>query len=448
MINLTLSRRGIIRIVLFGVAAISALTVRNCQLMNQSSATAQTVSTSYRKAIEDLSASADKINTTLAKELYTGTPELQMTLANRLWSDASDAKNALSQLPVNDLNLSNTYKFLSQVGNYSLALSEKVAQGKELSDEEYKNLESLYTFSEKLCDDMWIFERRVSVGEIDLNLISDTLSGGGEGTPTVSDGFTDFEEGFDDYPSLIYDGPFSDNILEKEPEMLKGQAEVTQDAAAQVAAKALNIAATDLTAQSAEAGKMPSYTFSANGAYCSVTKAGGFLSYFLKERSAQSTAISNDQAIDYADAYLKTLGISGVKTTYYETYNNVCIINYAGVQNDVTLYTDLIKVSVSMENGEILGFDARGWLVNHKERTLSKPNLTVEDAQKKLSPLLNVQSKSLALIPSDATEELLCYEFTCTAKNNRHVLVYVNALTGKEEQILILIESEFGVLTV
>lgn len=446
---LHLSKRGFIRIITFSVAAIAVLGVRDYQLMQKHGQATQTISANYMKSVEDLASSADKINTTLQKQLYCGTPELQQKLANTLRSDAADAKNALSQLPISELNLGNTYKFLSQVGNYSLSLSEKAASGEELTDEEYENLKSLYEFSEKLCDDMWDLENKISSGTIDLTALqADTEAATDEDVPTVDDGFTDFEEGFDDYPSLIYDGPFSDNILEKDPEMLKGKDEVSQETAAATAAKALNLNPEDLTAAAGEEGKMPSYTFSADGVYAAVTKPGGYLSYFIKHKASASTVITVNQALKYADEYLASLGIENLSSTYHETYNNVCTVNYAAVQDDVILYTDLIKVSVSMETGEILGFDCRGYLVNHKDRTLEEPKVTKENAQANLSPMLNLKSTRLVMIPSDGQSELLCYEFTCTAEDNRHILVYFNALTGKEERILILIESAYGVLTV
>ena len=41
---------------------------------------------------------------------------------------------------------------------------------------------------------------------------------------------------------------------------------------------------------------------------------------------------------------------------------------------------------------------------------------------------------------------MLCYEFACTGKKEETVLVYVNVETGLEEQILILMKDDLGVL--
>jgi len=42
---------------------------------------------------------------------------------------------------------------------------------------------------------------------------------------------------------------------------------------------------------------------------------------------------------------------------------------------------------------------------------------------------------------------VLCHEFKCAAKDGRKYIVYINALTGMEENILLVMESENGTLT-
>ncbi|MDE6725263.1 MAG: germination protein YpeB, partial [Ruminiclostridium sp.] len=267
----------------------------------------------------------------------------------------------------------------------------------------------------------------------------------------VTEGFTDFEEGFSNYPTLIYDGPFSDHILEKEPLMLKGQQEVDQEKALQKAQKASG--SDNLTDGGEEGGKMPSYVFTDNNTTVSVTKQGGFLSYMLKFRTVGQPAITAGEARNKAEEYLEKLGIEDITDTYYEINNGVCTCNFAGEQDndsddEVTLYTDLIKVSVAMDNGEILGFDARGYITNHTERDLGTPKISKNDAAKKLSDSLRVFEANLCVIPSDGLNERYCYEFYCADDEGKQLLIYLNADTGEEEQILLLQIGSNGRLTV
>ncbi len=446
---MSITRRTLIRICSFAVAAGAVLAARNIQLMRRNELNSLALEYNYMRAVEELSAAADNINNTLQKELYAGTADMHQNLAQQLWRDSSTAKAALAQLPVEELQLENTYKFLSQVGNYALSISEKVREGEEITDDEYQKLSSLHDFSRRLCDDMWELENGITSGEIILSAAAKESSPqSGEKAPTVTEGFEDFEEGFDSYPSLIYDGPFSDHILEKKPLMTENAPQVTKQKALERCAMALNINSADIKETSEEEGKMPSWVFSdKDGALtCAVTKNGGYISYFLKSRQVNEISISREEAINNADKLLEKLGVLSMERTYYEEYNNALVINYAYSYDGTVCYTDLIKISVAMDNGEILGYDARGYLVNHQKREFKDGRISILDAQKKVSPKLTVKSRSLAVIPSDSTEELLCYEFKCRTEDDRNVLVYINAYTGKEEQILILYESESGTL--
>ncbi len=234
-----MKRRTLIRVISFAVIAAAVLLVKNIMLMRENKSALLTIENGYSRAIEELSAAADNIRNALQKELYAGTADMHQKLSQQLWRDSSTAKAALAQLPVKELQLENTYKFLSQVGNYALSVSEKVREGKDISPAEYKSLSSLYEFSKRLCDDMWKLENDLAGGDLTLTEAAD--AGTEKSPPGVADGFTDFEEGFDSYPTLIYDGPFSDHIMEKQPLMTKGKQEVTQETAHRRASGALGI---------------------------------------------------------------------------------------------------------------------------------------------------------------------------------------------------------------
>lgn len=442
-----MKRRTLIRVISFAVIAAAVLLVKNIMLMRENKSALLTIENGYSRAIEELSAAADNIRNALQKELYAGTADMHQKLSQQLWRDSSTAKAALAQLPVKELQLENTYKFLSQVGNYALSVSEKVREGKDISPAEYKSLSSLYEFSKRLCDDMWKLENDLAGGDLTLTEAAD--AGTEKSPPGVADGFTDFEEGFDSYPTLIYDGPFSDHIMEKQPLMTKGKQEVTQETAHRRASGALGIDIEKLDITLTENGKMPSFLFTVRdgSASCAVTKQGGYISYFLKSRDVIERNISREEALEAADKCLESIGVSSMMRTYHEEIGNILTVNYAYRQDDICCYTDLIKVSVAMDNGEVIAYDARGYLVNHIRREFKDDRKSVLDLQKKVSPHLTVLSRQLAVIPSDSTEELLCYEYKCETSDGTHVLVYFNAFTGKEEQILILFESESGILT-
>ena len=53
----------------------------------------------------------------------------------------------------------------------------------------------------------------------------------------------------------------------------------------------------------------------------------------------------------------------------------------------------------------------------------------------------------MAIIPTEWKTEILCYEFKGKV-DEREFLVYINVETGKEEDILVILDTPGGTLTV
>lgn len=441
MIFMTITKRSFARVITFSVASVTALAVFAGIQYGQARTAQRNLEYSYMRAVEDVSLNLDNIKNNLEKGMYTNSITMLSDLSSKLVSDSATAKSALSQLPIEELDLEQTYRFLSQVGNYSKSLAEKCASGQQLTEEEKSNISALYDYAVNLSGSMWQVEERIRDGNITfgrVNANSDAVS--------VTDGFKDMENLDNNYPTLIYDGPFSDHIMEKNPLMLEGEKEITEEEALRRAVKLTG--ADNLRKTGDESGKMPSYVFENDVFTIAVTKNGGFYSYMLAGRQVEKQDITAGRATEIAEEYLEKLGIMNAEDTYYEIQGGVCIINFAAEQNDVTMYTDLIKVGVALDNGEILSFDMRGYLTNHMIRDLPEPRISEEKAISLVSKNLRVLDADLCVIPSSGQNEVFCYEVQCVGESGQNVLVYINALTGQEEQILLLQISQNGTLTV
>ena len=91
--------------------------------------------------------------------------------------------------------------------------------------------------------------------------------------------------------------------------------------------------------------------------------------------------------------------------------------------------------------------EALGYLNAHTTRDFSKNIITEEEAKSKLSDNITINNTKMAVIPLDDKTEKYCYEFQGTVEN-KQFLVYINAETGDEEEILILLETPGGTLTI
>ena len=110
------------------------------------------------------------------------------------------------------------------------------------------------------------------------------------------------------------------------------------------------------------------------------------------------------------------------------------------------MYPDLIKLKVALDNGEILGIETTGYLNSHEERNLPEVKITKEKAKESLNKDLQILSENLAMIPTEYKTEVLCWEFKGKVED-REFLVYINTQTGKEEDILVILNTPNGTLT-
>ena len=229
--------------------------------------------------------------------------------------------------------------------------------------------------------------------------------------------------------------------------MTEGAQEVGRDDARKKASELLGVPASVIKDDQDEEGVMPSYGFSHEGSVVSISKQGGYGVYLRNPRDIGEEVLTYEQAVEKGRAWLESQGFRSMKESYYMTDEGVCVVNFAYSQNGVTCYPDLIKVGVALDNGEVVFYEARGFLMHHKTRDLPVAIKSEEEARAVLSPALTVESSALTVIPTDGGGEEYCYEFRCMGRNEEEVLVYINTVNLSEEQILILLKLDGGVMT-
>lgn len=203
-----------------------------------------------------------------------------------------------------------------------------------------------------------------------------------------------------------------------------------------------------------ENGNIQVYDFNAkiddngnnNNLTISIAKKGGHIVNMNYNREVKAEVISQDEANEKGKEFLNSRGISNMKATYYLKEGGIVTINYAYEQNGVTIYPDLIKVKVALDNGEILGIETTGYLNSHYERNIPTAKITKEKAKENLNKSLQIESEGMAIIPTEFKTEIFCWEFKGKA-DDTEFLVYINAETGAEEDILVIKNTPNGTLT-
>lgn len=392
----------------------------------------------------------------LAKSLVTTTAEHGAEVLTRVWRESNLAEIYLAMLPIENRELENTEKFLNQVSEYSYSLSRKNIYNEKLTDEDLLNLQKLYEYSSELSDTLNQMAKEFSNGTISWNDVNNKYENEIEATPVNAivgvESFDNLEQNFHEYSGLIYDGAFSEHIVNAEKKGVIGK-KISEDDAQEKVKKFLGedkikeIKSLGIS----ENARTPVYTFSIktnneDNIIITITQIGGHIVYMNYDRNIEKEDISQEVADEIGKRFLNEKGFLNMKSTYYSKDAGVLTINYAYVQDEIIIYADLIKVKIALDNGEVLGMETTGYLNCHYERKINKEIISVEKAKENLNKNLQIISEKLAMIPTEYKTEKLCYEFKGKL-NNIDFIIYINALTGIEEDVLIVVSNENGTLT-
>ena len=439
------------------VSLIAVIVIMGVVIYKKQTEYRQAMENSYNMAFFELVDYVQNVENFLAKSLISTTPEHGAETLTNVWREANLASSYLSQLPISTNELANTAKFLNQVSDYSYSLSRKNIYNESLSQEDLDNLKQLHDYSvelentlNQLSSDM--AEGRISWGEL-------TKKGSVAFATQVDNisqsSFKNIEENFQKYAGLIYDGAYSEHITTAEKMGLTGE-DITEEEAKQKAIEFIgqdrieeihsngliengNIAVYDFYAKLKDAEEENIYSVS-------ISKKGGHVVLSNYNRSIEAEILTQEEADAKGKEFLEQKGFSGMKETYYLKQDGIVTINYAYMQDDVIMYPDLIKLKIALDNGEVLGIETTGYLNSHHERDLSQPQISIEEAKKTLNKNLEIMSEGLAMIPTEWRTEVLCYEFKGKV-DDTEFLVYINAENGREENILVIINTPNGTLT-
>lgn len=411
----------------------------------------------YQREFYNVLSHLEQTRVLLGKSLVSGSPRHNILYLTEVWNRASDAQISLAQLPFTDINMSASRKFLSQLGDYTFSLARAEANGREITEQENVQLEKFYDEVGKFVADMQELEGKLNANNYRWTtaVTRDWLRTAGA-APADMENFVNIERRIQGLPNLIYDGPFSDHLELIKPRGLTG-ANVSMNKAAGVAKDFLSTSREqgyDIVGSSGEVnGKIPAYTFTldpedAPGLITiDISKQGGHPITVINSRTVGSTSLTAAEAEDKAVQFLTKNGYPEMIPTYTVRQEGAQIISFAYRQQGVVIYPDLIKVKVALDNGEIIGFEAFGYLMAHHSRDIPQPKLREEEVKKLINPRVKIENIRQAIIPLENGREVFTYEVKGTFGDEPY-LIYINALSGDEEQILKIINQPEGNLAI
>lgn len=411
----------------------------------------------YQQQFFEALGHVENLEVLLAKVQVSTAPRETIRYLSELWQHAFAAQASLGTLPVQPGGTSRTQRFLSQLGDYSFVLGQRIAEGEGLQEEDLDTLRQLQEQVEILARGMTEAARRFAEGTTPWREVMPAVLGlpaGSEPAPEdvperVEDDFLRIERQMEEFPTLVYDGPFSDHLWEQEPRGL-GEGTVDEAEAVRIARNFFGDDAGlrfQVTGKTQEGAPIQAWTVEvaqARGdvvALVSVSRQGGHPLWMIRPREVGAERLTLAEAEEVAAAYLEERGFDSFVVTYPVVEAGRAVIPFVLVEDGTLIYSDQVKVIVALDDGEVVGFDAVQYYSAHAPRDLPEPRISEQDARRTLHPDLEVTEVHRALIPKADGSEVLTYEFRARHAGNLYH-VYVNVEDGRQEQLLRIIETE------
>lgn len=414
----------------------------------------------YQKELYDLIGNVQNLESDLSKVGVTTTQQQATLLFGDIWRQSGAAADRVNSLPVTHTAISQTSKFLAQVSDFAFSLVKTQSNGGKLLDGDWNTVASLKDNAAYLKGQLFALQKEMEDGNIkwsEIRYEGAKILGSAQ-TNITDSAFTDIDKEMQKSPTLIYDGPFSENVLNITP-IVTREPEVNMEQAKQIVTDIIGKDKVQEIGNYSDKGdgRVSVYPFyvtikgrsSDNKINIDISKNGGHIIYMLDDRPLGAETIDVKKGIDIGLKYLSDRGYKNMIPTFSQKSDSTLVTNYvyteSNMKSNIVIYPDQIKVKVALDNGDVIGVETEKYYTSHTTRKLPQAKLSVDKARAKVNKNLVVTNTRLVIIPQLSQKEIFCYEFVGTMNNGKFI-VYINAENGSEENILQIIDTPGGEL--
>ncbi len=398
----------------------------------------------YQKNLYDLVEGVNNAEIKLSKAINSDEKDYQKKMLAEVVKNAQLTESAISSLPITQNSLADSVKFINQLGGYSTIVMENLSSETRLNDEEKDNLTKLHSSLVEMKGKLNDYMKKLQKGEVKITSDSLKLENDKNSFTVALSMVKDVSV---EYPTMIYDGPFSDSETDYVVRGLNGQVIDKSQAYNSVAKSFKNIANLEYAGEINSNFETINYnlaTTDEHNLFVQVSKIGGhILTVSGYHQSTMESKVNIEEGEKIALDFAKANGTNSVECVWRDVLGAEAYYNIAPVQNGIILYPDLIKVKVDLSTGTVIGYDATTYFINHVERDLKGEYISSIDASKTIPKGFETSKGRLCLAPLDYGREVVCFEYV-SQRDGETYYFYVNAISGKLENILKVIATNDG----
>lgn len=415
------------------VAIVSLVVILTCvliayyQVYNSSKQNANILEGVYTSSYYSMVDNVNNLAVDLSKYSTLSTAKSKVNTIQDMMVDCNYILAGLSILPINEENVVSATKFFNQVNGLCESYLNILNENKTLTIEQELMFDKIglvvgeiksnfNSQNEGMYDSNFNF--------VDASIFDNT------GMNELSVGMGDLTDSSIEYPSMIFDGPFSTAL---ETRNVKGlpREEVTQNEAYNYLRNTVykNRDEVKIEFVNETNGDIATYDYKVEvegkDFNVQVSKRGALLITVSGYAEGGDPIMSSEQAVELSKTFANNIGFENMESVWLEVHENVAYINLAPVENKIIMYPDLVKIKVDLTAQEIIGFEAVNYALNHIDRKIEF-NAPVESAESLLGFDYNILKVSKAVIRLDNGKEIAVYEFI-TERIDGMYFYYVDA---------------------
>lgn len=365
----------------------------------------------------------------------------QRNSLKKMEQDCVYVLSGLSVLPLEAESCMGATRFFNQINGLCEAYINQIDKGQDLSVEQIAlvsemsfvlgNIKSQFNTHNSMIN-------QVGYSFIDASVFND------KGINEFSTTLGSLKADDIDYPVMIFDGPFSASLENKEINGL-ASSEITREDAEEYIKKNVFYGVDDVKISyvGKTNGDFETYDFNCKANKIKfdvqITVREGKLLTLVGYADSQDAVLSMEKAIQLAEKTAERLGYENMQSVWHEGQDNIAYINLAPVVDGVIYYPDLVKVKVDLGNQIVMGVEAQNYCYNHILRSANSV-ITEKDAISMIEGDYHIKDTNLAFIPLESGKELLCYEIIAEGVDGDYYF-YINANNKSVEKILKIVKQ-------
>lgn len=394
----------------------------------------------YQRAFHELSYHMDLLDDKIGTSLAMNSSERLSPQFVDIWRLSSQALTNVGQLPLTLLPFNKTEEFLSQIGDFTYRTAIRDLNDDPLTDEEINTLKKLQTQAADIKNELrqvqhTSLQNNLRWMDVELALATEEEQKDNtiiDGFKTVENKVGEFAEG--DEGAAFMEISTKDHEFKHIPGEWKSENDIREFSKNLFSIKDdNNISIT----KSGDGANVPMFTVSykdGKSVYMDITQKGAHPIQLLVDRPINEKKLSLNDGLMRAEKYLKEFDFKHMVALQSQQFDNTGLFTFVYLQDNVRIYPDSMVLKVALDNGDIVGFNAKNFLMNHHDRKIPKPTLSMEEAREYVNKNVEIQEEYVSLIENDLHEEVLTYEFLGTLGEETY-RIFINAEDGVEERV-------------